>query len=349
MYYKVKALHEAGVDVHWHIFTEREPKGEPLEAIAESVTFYPRRKIFTHWFKRDPFIVATRRSDRLLENLNRDQAPILFEGLHTCDLLGHPDLRNRRKVVRMHNIEHVYYRHLARMQTNVLIRHYDISEANKLERFEQRLRHAHKIAAISSDEQTVLRDFFNNAELIPPFHGHTEVQSKTGRGDYILFHGNFRVRDNLMMAEFLIKRIFRKLELPLILAGSHATRHLRRLAARDDHIRIVVPNDQEEMETLIKNAQVNVLLTNIQAGIKLKLIHALYLGRFCVVNPAMITDEILSDLCQVAENEAQLIDQLQALYTREFSEADIRKRETIMGDYFRPAANAKKLQRMLLE
>ena len=48
---------------------------------------------------RHPYLVGSRRSDRLLERLAADPHPILFEGLHTCADLGHPSLKDKRKFV----------------------------------------------------------------------------------------------------------------------------------------------------------------------------------------------------------------------------------------------------------
>jgi hypothetical protein len=61
-----------------------------------------------------PFIVKSRANRKLLRNLQHDNYPILFEGLHTCYYLTHKKLADRIKIVRCHNIEHDYYDSLTR-------------------------------------------------------------------------------------------------------------------------------------------------------------------------------------------------------------------------------------------
>src|SRR5690606_19384349 len=114
VFYKIKALHDAGVKVHLHSFHYGRDEAEDLNRYCHSVHYYPRKKFFQAIYSSVPYIVGSRQSDDLLSVLAQDDYPVLFEGLHTCFYLNHPTLKNRVKAVRMHNIEWDYYNSLGK-------------------------------------------------------------------------------------------------------------------------------------------------------------------------------------------------------------------------------------------
>ena len=109
IYYKVKALHECGVKIILHCFEYERPHAAELEAICEEVHYYRRRTGWQTNISLLPYNVYSRKDERLLRNLRKDDYPILFEGLHTCYYLTDPELAGRIKIFRGCNIEHDYY------------------------------------------------------------------------------------------------------------------------------------------------------------------------------------------------------------------------------------------------
>ncbi len=68
----------------------------------------------------DPFVVKSRANSDLINNLNQDLHPVLFEGLHTTYPIVSNQLRKEKKVyVRAHNIEHDFYKGLAKSESQV--------------------------------------------------------------------------------------------------------------------------------------------------------------------------------------------------------------------------------------
>jgi len=106
VYYKLKALKEAGIKIHLHCFEYSRNKSAKLNDYCESVTYYKRNIYKTNLFGKTPYIVASRSTEDLINNLLKDDFPILFEGLHSCYFLSDKRLKKRKKIVRMHNIEH---------------------------------------------------------------------------------------------------------------------------------------------------------------------------------------------------------------------------------------------------
>ena len=94
------------------------------------------------------------------------------------------------------------------------------------------------------------------------------------------------------------------------------------------------PSD-EEIRKLIKEAQANILYTYQDSGLKLKLLHALHLGRHCIVNPWMVSNASnLSGLCDVGKNDQELLNLVESLKKEPFSKEKSAKRVEILNkDY----------------
>ena len=114
MYYKLEALHACGVKLILHCFEYERPHAPELESICDKVFYYKRRTGVIANLTWLPYNVYSRKDHRLIENLLQNDYPILFEGLHSCYYMDDPRLRNRMKIFRECNIEHDYYRHLAK-------------------------------------------------------------------------------------------------------------------------------------------------------------------------------------------------------------------------------------------
>ena len=118
VFYKLKALQQKGINITLHVFEYGRMRNNILDSICKHVYYYPRRTFVNPFIGTIPYIVSTRNHTQLLQNLQVNQYPILFEGLHSCFYLNHPLLQNRKKMVRMHNIEHDYYRKLEDVESN---------------------------------------------------------------------------------------------------------------------------------------------------------------------------------------------------------------------------------------
>ena len=61
------------------------------------------------------------------------------------------------------------------------------------------------IAAISPDDEKLLRLKFKNVFYVPVFHENIKVTSETGVGKFALYHGNLGVGENNEAALYLVK------------------------------------------------------------------------------------------------------------------------------------------------
>lgn len=349
VYYKLKALHKLGVKIHLHVYEYGREKTRKLNELCVSVDYYDRRTTRSYLFHKKPYIVASRNSDRLLNNLKSKPFPILFEGLHTCYYLNHKDLAERRKIVRSHNIEHDYYRSLAKVERNLFKKMYFQREADKLERFEYDLIHASGIAAISRKDTKYLARKFKVVSQISAFHGHEHVDAPSFIGDYCLYHGSLDVGENNEAAIYLVKKVFSKLDHKLIIAGKKPSKELRELVKSSPNVEIVTTVDTESIHELIRNAQINILPTFQATGLKLKLLAALYLGRHCVVNMPMVENTGLEELCRVEDSDKGLRKAINELMGVPLTEAEYQIRTELLDAGFGNLENAKKLYELIFE
>lgn len=357
IFYKVKALHDAGIGVILHCFQyrERTPQAE-LAKYCTEVHYYPRDFGPLSIFSSQPFIVRSRASKALLKNLLRDNAPILFEGLHTCAFLGDRRLKDRLKIVRMHNVEWEYYRNLNALERRFWKKIYFTAESKKLELFENEIiKHSNVILTISPDDTAYFEERVEKRSekrgsptsprivYVSPFHPNTLVESRGGTGDYVLFHGKLSVSDNEEAAVYLIKKVFANRDIPLIIAGKQPSERLLQLAKPHANIKILANPTETEMAQLIQNAQINVLLSFQKAGMKLKLLNALYRGRHCVVNRHTVQNTGLESLCYVKNTSRDIRALVESLMNVQLSSKQIEDRKAILERDFSNKSNAAKI------
>ncbi|MCC6461961.1 MAG: glycosyltransferase [Saprospiraceae bacterium] len=346
---QIKALEALGVKIILHCFQygNRQPQPE-LEKYCHEVYYYPRSRSLFYQVSFLPFIMRTRQKSALLKRLRKDNYPIFFEGMHTAVYVWNKRLRSRQKLVRMHNVEWQYYEGLSQLASDVLEKAYYFVESVKLQRTEPWVvLHADELITLSISDQAYYRDMKANTHYIPAFHPNTKVESLPGRGEYVLFHGKLSVPDNEKSAIWLITEVFSGIDIPLVIAGMEPSWRLRELVEKYDHITLVDNPDETRMVDLIKNAHINLLISFQNAGIKLKLLNALFRGRFCIVNDSMVTGMDLKPLCYVRNSAAAIRQTVEALINAPFEASKVEERRAILETEYSNQENARKLMELI--
>ncbi len=345
VYYKLKELHLAGIKIHLHCFEYGRTINKELDKYCEKIYFYKRKTGFFSAMGYKPYIVASRRSEDLINNLLKDDYPVLFEGLHSCFYLRDERLKNRIKIYRESNIEHRYYFNLSRSEKNLWNKIYFFIAGIKLKYYQKILTYANLMLVVSLDDAAYLSKIFpkNKIVFLPSFHANEELEINEGHGEYALYHGNLSVPENEFTASFLIEKIFNDISVPLKIAGLHPSRRLIKLASSYNNVEIISNPDDEEMKLLIKNAQLNILLTFQATGLKLKLLNALYKGRFCLVNTKMLAGTGLDRLCHVADSTDLLKKEVVKLFNSDFDNSEFALREEVLSENYSNKKNTLKL------
>lgn len=105
-------------------------------------------------------------------------------------------------------------------------------------------------------------------------------------------------------------------------------------------------DNQDKLLKLLKESHINVLPTFQKTGIKLKLINALYKGKFIIANNEMVEDTGLEKLCEIANNKSEFLEKTQKLFDTEFTEKDRIERSEKMID-FNTKKSAEKLVKII--
>lgn len=300
MYYRIKALHELGLELTLHVFEYGRGQQPELEKFGK-VYYYKRTRSVFHFFSKRPFVVQSRLSKQLLETLRKDNDPILMEGLHTSGILEDNAISQRLTFVRMHNIEHEYYSELAQ-NSGLLKRIFFHREAIKLKRYLGILKKAKFILAIKESD----REWFekiNPSSLLLPACSEFPTFAPEKTQPFALFHGNLSVPENENAAFWLIESLRKEVdsEFPLVIAGKNPSSKL--MNACDGTFVKLIPNPTKNaLNNLIESAQIHVFYSEAPSGVKLKLLNVLGTSGHILCNENMIGQKGLADICTI-ENE----------------------------------------------
>lgn len=347
VYYKILSLYEAGVKIILHCYQYGRQPSKELEKLCHKVYYYPRHSGMKYYLKKRPYIVSTRVSKFMPKNLLEDPFPVIFEGIHTTDLMLLCKEANKKVLFRAHNIEHEYYKYLAKSERNLFRRRFFLSESRKLKPYEDILKHADEILCISKNETGYFQEKFGKGIFLPAFHKYRSVQINAGSGEYILYHGNLSVAENEQAARFIVQKVISKTKYSLIIAGKGPSRKFSQWIGGFKNVMLIADPDETKISQLIRDAHINILFTFQPTGLKLKLLHSLFNGRHCVVNPEMVAGTGLEDLCHVVSNSDQAIRMINHLMNLALSDDEIKSRKTALAGYFN-AENAEKIFRLLV-
>jgi hypothetical protein len=291
-----------------------------------------------------PYIVKSRINPELIKRLNDDNNPVLVEGIHCTGII--PFLKPQKKiVVRVHNDEAEYYHTLYKTESNFLKKLYFLYESKLLASYQSKISEQAIYAFISTKDKKAFEEKYDQGKqvFLPCFIPWQNVLSQQGKGEYCLYHGNLSVSENFEAAVWLIKNVFSKLDLPLVIAGRDANRLYR--FQNKSKIKLINNPSDAELSSLIQNAHINVLLINT-TGVKLKLLHALFEGRFCISNSNGIAGSGVEDYVIQAESPGDWIAAIQKTHAMEFTSKMLEERKKIFSVY-NNQINAQKLKELL--
>ena len=336
VFYRIVALFDAGFDIHLHCFEYGRGEQKELEKYTKSVTYYQRLGKFFSSLKKTPMIVASRSNQTLLANLLIDKHPILFEGQHCTAFLNHPKLKNRTKLVRIHNVEHHYYKALAANEKSTLKRAFFKQEAAKLKKTEHTLALASHLLCITEKDKNYYATKFNNVSYLPVAFPLTFSTTEKKKQPFTLFHGNLSVGENINAVNWLLRDIAPRLNHKLIIAGKNPTKELVKKAAVISNVELVENPDKSKMQTLMDETKAHLLITFQKTGIKLKLLNALTTNGDVVVNQKMVENTNLAKFCTIKETATEFINYLNGKAAEAITPLQFEQRKTSITAHYSP-------------
>ena len=344
-FYKIKALYQLGVKIHLHCFVygDRNEQNE-LDKYCEKVYYYKRERSIKDIFSNLPFIVKSRMKDDLLANLLSNDYPILFDATHTTGFLSHPKLKDRKKIVRLHNIEWIYYRILLSQAVSLKEKIFFYQEYKKLKEYDKQLIHADVLSCLSQTDYEYYQEKFpdKKVSLDYVFHENNNINSIPGKGDYILYHGNLSLSDNYNLIIQLLSNDLKNCTYKIILAGKNPHTTLQQFVKGKNNIELISNPTDEILNGLMKEAHICLAMAANPSGVKLKLINSLFNARFVISNEAALTGSGLDSLVYIAE-ENDLPDLIDKLMLKEFKQDEIDERNSLLSDKYNNLNNARQI------
>ncbi len=345
MFYRIQALHSLGLNLTIHVFEYGRGKQPELEKYG-TVKYYKRTKSIFHLFSKRPFIVQSRMSKELLKELNLDDDPILFEGLHTCGMLEFAAIQHRMTFARMHNVEHEYYRGLT-MGSSVLKRWFFRLEARKLQKYESILSKAKHIFVIKESETSHFAKHQENTHFLPasfpPIEGRFAAIKRYG-----LIHGNLSVSENEQSVYWILNTLQKVMDptFPIIVAGKNPSKRLVTFCEKMN-VHVLANPSEKQLDTLIQEAQIHLLHTNVSSGIKLKLLASIHSAGHVLVNSHLVQGSGLAPFCTVADEPKEYRLHFVGLKNHEMTKEAFDQRHAYIMTHFNTAANCRIILRLM--
>lgn len=346
LFYKIPALANLGRKIILHYFDYKEGYGHKgLEPYCEEIYKYNRTSFLRSVLTVKPYIISSRIKAELIHRLKCDDHPILLEGVHCTGII--PYLKNRKIMVRVHNDEAEYYRQLQQNEQNFLKALYFSYESLLLTHYQKKLSREPGFVFVSkTDKENFEKKYHQKQQVfLPCFLPWQTIRSRTGKGHYCLYHGNLSISENRSAALWLAKSVFSQIDFPFIIAGKNANALKNQLPVVPNLKLIENPSD-DALSELITDAHINVLPSFNSTGVKLKLLHALFKGRFCVTNEAGIKGSGLHSGVHIATSTAATVQSIKEILSKPFTEEDIQQR-TELTQLYNNERNAEKLISLL--
>lgn len=335
---RIKAFHRKGIKIHLHYFKCNNCcASKELSRYCESIESYERKDTLDCLSLNAPSFVNARCNKTLAGNLNKDNHPVLLEGLHTTGIISDIRQNGRKICVRMHHEESIHYRELARCTANPAKKTYYIAESVLTKKYTASLPGDCMYACVSADDKNYFEEKgFGNVKLVPGFPSWQEVNCPTGIGSLCLFHGNLSEAENEKAALWLLCNVFNKVRIPFVIAGKNPSKSLEKAAGLCQNTCLVANPGETEMMDLVQKAHINILprFSKSNTGAPIKLLHALYKGRHCVTTPAMVEGTGLEQACHIGTSAGSLAAIISQLYYLPFEEEEILLRKRLLEETY---------------
>jgi hypothetical protein len=341
----IQSLHRAGVEIILHCFEYGRGEQPALLAYCKEVHYYNRQEGHKGFSFHLPYIVASRSNPELLDRLAADDHPILLEGVHCSYLVNDERFNNRKMILRLFNVESNYYFQLYKHERSLLKKAYYLNESRLLCKYESMIAKRLRVLTLSDKDTCYYQSKLGATDVhtLPAFLPHQEIRSTEGIGSFCLYHGNLGVAENEKAAVWLLEEVFIKMKIPFVIAGKNPSARLERITHMGCHTCLIANPEERELNDLISKAQINILPSFNETGIKLKLLNALFNGRHCIVNEAAVDGTPLGPLCHIADSASAIQRVVMQLYHLPFGEEEIRLRNKLLLNHFSNSATVQQL------
>lgn len=348
VYFKIKALHQLGYQVYLHCYVKEVPhEYVALQAITLELYFYQIKLNPIYFFSSIPFSVRCRADKRLLVNIQKMDAPVLFEGLKTVYALHAGVLKTSKAFLRLQNIEEHYFEGISKQEKSLVKKLLYKIESIKYASFKAVFSKYRSVFTLSKYENNIVKNWKVDTQFVPVFHGNEQVVPLKGFGAYVLYHGDLNTSDNRKAVLFLID-VFKQLpQHKLVIAAGRMESFVTRQIGNQNNISFVKLEDFNHLKSLFREAHICISWSFQKSGTKLKLINSIFNSRHCLINENVIDDEIIEDLCIKVQNQSELLKTIPELFSRPYG--DYERRRKVLEEYMSDLKNAEVIAQKMFE
>jgi hypothetical protein len=290
IYYKLRSFKKQGIKLILHCYYDEKKDISRLKDLCSEIYLYKRKKF--NFLNLLPFGVSSRISHQLIQNLKKDAHPILIEGIHSTGFLLRLFKIDRKIALRSHNVQHEYYEELAQYSNSFFKKLYYKVEANRFRRYEKRIaKKINYVFPVSHKDQLHLKEVFINSEISYASAFYNDNVQVCSPKNYILLQGNFEVEENKEAADYLLQKI-----VPLctdqnfVIAGLNAASYIKN---PPKNVTVVSSPNKRQMYLLNDEAKASIVYSNLNAGVKLKILNSLAAGVPVFCNSNLYIDPYL--------------------------------------------------------
>lgn len=349
LYWMIIALSQEGFRIHLHLFQDCGSVHQDIESHVTEIQFY-RRNIGHKGFSLTiPYSVGSRADENLKRNLEKNQFPILFEGIESTYYLHIGNFKDNRCLVRLQNLQSQNPATLTKLQTKGVRKIYSYYENKLCISYEKQILKNHCCVLTSSNlnEELKFHRMMGKSTMVPQFMGMASAMGLEGSGNFCLFHGKLSDKFTEDAAIWLINSIFNEIEVPLVIAGENPSDSMINAAHKKMHTCIVANPGEKEMMELIKKAHLHIFPLSLPNGSKNAILQAIILGRHLLIHHDKNKESEFSMVCHEASEPLSYIQKITELFETPFSLDEIEKRQSFLHKEFNDKKNVIQLIKLL--
>lgn len=345
----IKALSQEGIQIHLHLFQESGSVHQDMESHLTEIQFYKRNHGHKGFSFSTPYSIGSRADENLIRNLEKDQYPILFEGIESTYFLYRGYFKDRISLVRLQNLQSQNPGTPLKLQFKGVNKIYSYYEEKLCRSYEKEILKKQNCNLTSSNlnEELISYNIESKSIVVPQFIGMAPAMGLEGNGNFCLFHGKLSDKATEDAAIWLLNNVFNVLEVPLVIAGENPSDALEDAAHKKMHTCIVANPGEKEMMELIKKAQLHILPSSLSSSSKNAILQTLVLGRHILIHHDVNKGTEFSMVCHQAAEPTEYVQKINELFETPFNQDEIEKRQSFLHREFNDKKYAGQLIKLL--
>lgn len=348
VFYKIKALHEIGVQIYLHCFVDDIPElSNALKNITKEIFFYKNKKTILNFFSFTPYSIKYRNDKSIIYNLKKNDVPVLFESMKTISMYRKIDYSKR--FMRLHNIEFDYFFGIYKSETNVIKKCIFLLESFKYYFIGKKIKDFNKVIALSINDFNYITNLGLTSTYLPLFHGNSIKEYSSSFGKYAIFSGDLKTSENKKSLKFIVS-VFEKLNMyKLVIVVNDEINFVNKLVSGNKNMEVIKLYDFEHLKQLYADAHIAIMYSFQQSGTKLKLVNALYNSRHCLINDNIVDDPRVTSICNIANSKVDFENKINYLIKKPYTIEDYNIRKKVLLEVYDDNLNAIKLSEMIFK